>query len=207
MLADKEIRAFVELLGSDAPAPGGGAAAALAGALGAALSSMVCSLTIGRKSCADFQQIAEDGRREATAQADGFLALMERDAETFGAMGEAFKMPKDTDEQRAARSAAIQSGLSACTAPPFEMMEAAYDALELTKSLVGRTNEQAVSDLGVSALALRAAIQSAWLNVLININSMKDRALADDYRAKGEALLARALPLAEEIYEEVLRRV
>ena len=130
---------------------------------------------------------------------------MNRDTEAFNAVSAAFGMPKGTDEEKAARSAAIQRGLEGCTKTPFEMMELAAEALELTSALVGKTNASAASDLGVSALSLKAAIQGAWLNVLINIGSLKNKELADDYRQKGEALLAKALPLADEIYEKILK--
>ena len=134
-----------------------------------------------------------------------YLDLMDRDTEAFNAVSAAFKLPKTAEEEKAARTAAIQEGLKGCTKPPFQMMELAVEALELTASLLGKSNESAASDLGVSALSLRAAVQGAWLNVLINIGSMKDRELAEDYRRKGEALLARALPLADRIYEEVIQ--
>ena len=85
------------------------------------------------------------------------------------------------------------------------MMELAVETLELTASILGKSNDSAASDLGVSALSLRAAIQGAWLNVLINIGSLKNKELAEDYRAKGEALLAKALPLADQIYDTVVK--
>ena len=83
-------------------------------------------------------------------------------------------------------------------------MQLATETLELTAELLGKTNDSAASDLGVSALSLRAAIQGAWLNVLINIGSLKNKELAEDYRKKGEEMLAKALPLADKIYETVL---
>ena len=98
----------------------------------------------------------------------------------------------------------MQEALKGCTGTPLEMMELAVESLELTDSVLGKTNAAAVSDLGVSALSMKAAIQGAWLNVLINIGSFKDRELAEEYRARGEELLARALPLADKIYETVL---
>ena len=101
--------------------------------------------------------------------------------------------------------AAIQRELKACTEPPMEMMELAAETLELTASILGKSNDSAASDLGVSALSLRAAIQGAWLNVLINIGSLKNKELAEDYRKKGEALLAKALPLADQIYDTVVK--
>ena len=204
-LAELTTAGFVDLLASDAPAPGGGSAAALEGALGAALTAMVCGLTVGKKKYAEFQELAEEAQKKATDLKARFVDVMDRDTEAFNVVSAAFGMPKATDEEKAARSAAIQKGLEGCTKTPFEMMELAVETLELTASILGKSNDSAASDLGVSALSLRAAIQGAWLNVLINIGSLKDTALAEDYRAKGEALLAKALPLADQIYDTVVK--
>ena len=204
-LAELKTSEFVDLLASDAPAPGGGSAAALEGALGAALTAMVCGLTVGKKKYAEFQELAEEAQKKATDLKVRFVDVMDRDTEAFNVVSAAFGMPKATDEEKAARSAAIQKGLEGCTKTPFEMMELAVETLELTASILGKSNDSAASDLGVSALSLRAAIQGAWLNVLINIGSLKNKELAEDYRAKGEALLAKALPLADQIYDTVVK--
>ena len=204
-LAELKTAEFVDLLASDAPAPGGGSAAALEGALGAALTAMVCGLTVGKKKYAEFQELAEEAQKKANGLKARFVDVMDRDTEAFNVVSAAFGMPKATDEEKAARSAAIQKGLEGCTKTPFEMMELAVETLELTASILGKSNDSAASDLGVSALSLRAAIQGAWLNVLINIGSLKNKELAEDYRAKGEALLAKALPLADQIYDTVVK--
>ena len=203
-LAELQTAEFVDLLASDAPAPGGGSAAALEGALGAALTAMVCGLTVGKKKYAEYQELAAEAQKKAESLKARFVDVMDRDTEAFNVVSAAFGMPKATDEEKAARSAAIQKGLEGCTATPFEMMELAVETLELTAELLGKTNDSAASDLGVSALSLRAAIQGAWLNVLINIGSLKNKELAEDYRKKGEEMLAKALPLADKIYETVL---
>ena len=204
-LAELKTAEFVDLLASDAPAPGGGSAAALEGALGAALTAMVCGLTVGKKKYAEFQELAEEAQKKATDLKARFVDVMDRDTEAFNVVSAAFGMPKATDEEKAARSAAIQKGLEGCTKTPFEMMELAVETLELTASILGKSNDSAASDLGVSALSLRAAVQGAWLNVLINIGSLKNKELATDYQAKGEALLAKALPLADQIYDTVVK--
>lgn len=204
-LAELKTAEFVDLLASDAPAPGGGSAAALEGALGAALTAMVCGLTVGKKKYAEFEELAQSAQTKALDLKARFVDVMDRDTEAFNVVSAAFGMPKATDEEKAARSAAIQKGLEGCTKTPFEMMELAVETLELTASILGKSNDSAASDLGVSALSLRAAIQGAWLNVLINIGSLKNKELAEDYRAKGEALLAKALPLADQIYDAVVR--
>ena len=206
-LAELTTAGFADLLASDAPAPGGGSAAALEGALGAALTPMVCSLTVGKKKYAEHEELAKSVQARAADLKERFVDVMDRDTEAFNVVSAAFGMPKATDEEKAARSEAIQEGLKGCTKTPFEMMELAVEALELTASVLGKSNDSAASDLGVSALSLRAAIQGAWLNVLINIGSLKDAALAEDYRQRGEALLAKALPLADEIYSTVVSQM
>lgn len=204
-LAEMQVTEFVNLMASDAPAPGGGSAAALEGALGAALTAMVCALTVGKKKYADVQELAVESQKKAEDLKARFVDVMDRDTEAFNAVSAVFAMPKDTDEQKAARKAAMQEALKGCTKTPFEMMQLACETLELTRSLVGRLNASAASDLGCSALSLRAAIQGAWLNVLINISGIADEAFAAEYRANGQALLDKALPLADEIYAEILK--
>lgn len=194
---------FAALLGSDAPAPGGGSTAALEGALGAALTAMVCALTLGKKKYAEHQELASRTLEEARTLQTRFLELMDEDTRTFGEMSAAFALPKSTEEEKAARSAAIQRALARCTEAPFAMMELAAQTLELASAALGKTNASALSDLGVSALSLGSAIRGAWLNVLINTGSMKDTALAESYRSRGRALLDRALPLADAIYRGV----
>lgn len=209
-LADMQVTQFCDVLASDAPAPGGGSTAALEGALGAALTAMVCGLTTvgkSREKYAEYQEFVLASQKKALDLKARFMDVMDRDTEAFNVVSAVFGMPKATDEEKAARSAAIQKGLEGCTRTPFEMMELAAETLELTAELLGKTNDSAASDLGVSALSMRAAIQGAWLNVLINIGSLKNKELAEDYRKKGEALLAKALPLADQIYQNVLSQM
>ena len=204
-LAELTVRGFADLLGSDAPAPGGGSAAALAGTLGAALTAMVGSLTVGRKKYAEFDGLARETLEKARDLEHRFLDVMERDTEAFNAVSAVFAMPKGTDQEKEARAAAMQEALQGCTKTPFEMMELSLEALRLTDGLVDRSNASAASDLGCAALHLGSAVQGAWLNVLINLSSLKDKAFADECCKKGEELLAHAIPVAQESYEKVLK--
>ena len=196
-LAELTVRGFADLLGSDAPAPGGGSAAALAGALGAALTAMVGSLTVGRKKYAEFDGLARETLEKARDLEHRFLDVMERDTEAFNAVSAVFAMPKGTDQEKEARAAAMQEALQGCTKTPFEMMELSLEALRLTDGLVDRSN----------ALHLGSAVQGAWLNVLINLGSIRDAAFAAQYRTRGQILLDEALPLAQSIYDRVLKAV
>lgn len=206
-LAEMKVTQFADVLASDAPAPGGGSVAALEGALGAALTAMVCTLTEGKKQYADHRDFVLEVQAKASALQAKFIDVMDRDTEAFMVVSRAFSMPKATDEEKSARSAAIQKGLVGCTETPFEMMNLAAETIVLTESLLGRFNESAASDLGVAALSLRAAVQGAWLNVRINIGSLKDKELAESYRAKGEELVKTVLAGADRVYEKVLTLV
>ena len=206
-LAEMNVTQFAAVLASDAPAPGGGSTAALAGALGAALTAMVCELTVGKKQFAEVREDLLAVQTKASRLQERFLDVMDRDTDAFLVVSNAFAMPKVTDEEKAARSAAIQKGLEGCTATPFEMMVLAAETIELTESLLGRFNTASASDLGVGALSLRTAVQGAWLNVLINIGSLKNKELAEDYRAKGTALVERVVAAADRVYEQVLKLV
>lgn len=206
-LAEMKVTEFADVLASDAPAPGGGSTAALEGALGAALTAMVCRLTEGRKKYEEYQDFVLEVKEKAAALQAQFMDVMDRDTDAFMVISNAYGMPKSTDEEKAARSAAIQAGLVGCTETPMEMMELAAQTIALTESLLGKFNTASASDLGVGALSLRAAVQGAWLNVLINIGSLKDTALAETYRAKGQALVDQVVAAADRVYAAVLTLV
>ena len=202
-LSTLSVRDFSALLGSDAPAPGGGSAAALCGALGAALSAMVSALTVGSVKFEEFHNSAKRQLLKADTLRKEMLTAMEEDTAAFNQVSAAFALPKATEEEKAARSQAIQAALGVCTESPLKIMELAVEALEMTLLQVGRSNTNAASDLGVAALCLKAGLQGAWLNVLINVGSLKDKELAEAYRIRGESLLSQGITLADEIYEQV----
>ena len=204
-LSELTVRSFANLLGSDAPAPGGGSAAALAGSLGAALSAMVSALTLGRKKYAEVQDLAQEGYDRASALKEDFLAAMERDTEVFNTFSAAMSLPKETPEEKAVRSAAMQAALALCIESPLRMMEISFEAMKLTEKLLGKTNVNALSDLGVAALMLGTAVKGAWLNVLINLGSLKDEEAAAAYRLKGEELLNDTVVLSQIVYERVVQ--
>lgn len=204
-LSELTVRSFANLLGSDAPAPGGGSAAALAGSLGAALAAMVSALTLGRKKYADFQELAQSGFERGSALKDELLEAMERDTAVFNDFSAAMALPKETPEEKEARSAAMQKALALCIESPLRVMELSFETMKLTNELLGKTNANALSDLGVSALMLGTAVQGAWLNVLINLGGLKDEAAATAYRTKGETLLNDTLNLSRDVYEKIVQ--
>jgi len=195
-LAEQPVSGFTEALASDAPAPGGGSAAALMGAQGAALTAMVCALTLVKN---PESSLASSTREKALALRLRFLEELDRDTEAFLTVSDAYAMPKATEAERQARSGAIQRGLDLCTQVPLRVMTLSREALALTEGLLGQFNENAASDLGVAALSLRSCAKGAWYNVRINIGSLKDKGLAAQYREQGETLLAEALSAAEAV--------
>ncbi|MBQ2895872.1 MAG: cyclodeaminase/cyclohydrolase family protein, partial [Oscillospiraceae bacterium] len=176
LLVERTVRDFVDVMASNEPAPGGGSASALCGAQGAGLIAMVCALTEGRKKYAEYEETVKAVRERAEAIKAQFVDVIDRDTEAFNAVSAVFTMPKDTDEEKAARKAAMQAALKGCTLTPYEMMELSTEALELAHSILGKFNATAASDLGCAALNLRSAIQGAWMNVRINIAGISDEA-------------------------------
>ena len=198
-LVERSLHDFSDILASDAPAPGGGSAAALMGALGASLTGMVASLTVGRKKYAEHEALMKEVIRRAEDLRLRMLDLIDRDTDAFNMVTAALAMPRDTDEEKAARSAAMQAALKACTATPFEMLECSSGTLELIQEMTGKFNTNASSDLGVAALSLKASAQGAWLNVLINLDGIKDEAFVAEYRKRGGELVRKAISLADDI--------
>ena len=203
-LVEQKVHEFTAELASDSPAPGGGSASAYMGAQGAALAAMVCTLTLGKAKYAEYQANAEATKAKAENLRQRFLDVIDQDTEAFLVVSAAYAMPKTTAEEKAERSAAIQKGLLLCTKTPLLMMEMAVETLELVSGLLGKFNENAASDLGVAALSLRSCVQGAWLNVLINVGSLKDQEQAEACRKQGEELLNKAMTLADGAYEHLV---
>ena len=204
---DVSCEKFTEALASKAPVPGGGGASSLVGAVGIALGAMVGSLTLGKKKYADVQEDIAALMEEAEALRAEFLRLADRDAEVFEPLSRAYGMPKDTEEQQAEKDRVMEAALKDACEVPLEVMEACGRAIEVVKGFADKGSVIAISDAGVAAASLRAAIQGASLNVFINTKAMKDRAAAEAANAKADALLAKYVPLADAVFEQVRARV
>ncbi len=203
MLSEMQVDKFIEIMASKKPAPGGGSAAALCGAVGTALGCMVANLTVGKEKYQDHEEIMKEILEESTVIANEFTELIDRDTEAFNKVAAVFALPKTSEEEKALRKEALQEALKFATKVPFSMMEKSVEALRLLEKSLGRSNSNAVSDLGVGALVLKSALQGAWLNVLINLGSIKDGSFVAEYKAKGEAILLEAVPIADRIYHRV----
>ena len=203
-LASYPVDEFTRILASETPAPGGGSSAALHGALGAALLRMVAALTVGKEKYKEHDALAAELLSEAEKLRVAFIDVMDRDTEAFNSVSAVFSMPKSTDEEKAVRREAMQNALKACTLTPFEMMQLGEKTLEHAQRAFGKMNSNALSDFGVCVLSLKAALQGAWLNILINIDGIDDKDFVDKYRGEGEAILKRSLPVADRIFDSVV---
>ncbi|MBR3400284.1 MAG: glutamate formimidoyltransferase [Prevotella sp.] len=192
LLADLSVRDFAQETSRESPAPGGGTIAAYMGALGAALGTMVANLSSHKAGwdsrCPEFSVWADKGQ----ALIGELLHLVDEDTEAFNRIMAAFGMPKKTEEDKAARSKAIQEATLYAAQVPLRTMKASFAAFEICRAMAETGNPNSVSDAGVGALAARAAVLGAGLNVKINAASLKDRATSDALVAEAEHLMAKA---------------
>lgn len=204
-LIDLEIKEYLDVLQSDAPAPGGGSVSALAGAQGAALLLMVAQLTMGKEKFADYEEICGMAAEKARILYKDLTAAIDEDTAAFNKVSAAFRMPKDTEEEKAARTAAIRGGTLESTKVPYGVMEMCLTGLETAESMVGHSNPNTASDLGVAALNFAAGLKGAWYNVKINLPGIKDEALVKEFTQGGEEIVERGEALAHKISQEVVR--
>ncbi len=205
--SQKTVAQFLDELASQAPVPGGGSGAALVGALGAALASMVCNLTVGKPKYADVQDEIQALLAQTEALRARLTTLIDEDIAVYYRLSSAYKMPKETEEQKAARTAAIQEILRDATKVPMQIAEACVQVLQLCKPIAEKGNVGAVSDAGVAALLAEAALRSAALNVLINLGAIKDADFVARERAALDDLLAGKAAMKEEIYNLVVSKL
>jgi formiminotetrahydrofolate cyclodeaminase len=203
---DSTLDGFFTALASASPAPGGGAAAALNAALGAALVSMVCNLTIGKPRYADHEATMIRVRDEADAARRRALALASDDAAAFAAVTDAYRLPKESAADRAARTAAIQKALLGAADVPLRTAALAAQVVRMCGEILDGSNVNVVSDVAVAAASARAALESAAVNVRVNLVSMND---ADTRAATATALEAHlaAGAAAAEIVRAVENRI
>jgi formiminotetrahydrofolate cyclodeaminase len=175
-------------LASDAPTPGGGSAAALAGAAGAALASMVTNLTIGRKKYAEVEDEMRRVRTEAESLRRSLHGLIREDAKAYERYMTAAKLPKETDAEKSVRKAALGQAAVAAAEAPLETMRQALATMKLSAIVAAKGNRNAASDGGVGALFARAAIRAAGLNVRINLPSIQDETLRARMLSESETI-------------------
>ena len=198
---------FLDVLSSKEPVPGGGGASALAGALGNALGQMVANLTIGKKKYA----LVEDEIKELAERMKGiqgqFSALADQDAKVFAPLAKCYSLPSGTEEEKAYKAEVMEARLLDASLVPMEIMEKAWEMLEIMDILADKGSRMAVSDVGVGVQFIRTALLGAVMNVYINTKSMKNREKAEEMNEKAEHLIKEGTEAADRIYQKVLEQL
>lgn len=202
-LAQTSLATFLENLASASPTPGGGAAAALCGAVGAALVSMVCNLTIGRPRYAAVEAELRETLRRADEARHRLLALAEEDARAYGEVAAAYKLPRGTSDERADRDVAVQGALKRAVEPPLEVMAVCRGVLPLSLVAAARGNPNVASDAGCAAEIAAAGVRAAVLNVGINLSELRDLAFV----AAREEMIASSVDKLEDDVDRVIALV
>ncbi|MFQ7874615.1 cyclodeaminase/cyclohydrolase family protein [Enterocloster sp.] len=207
MVESMSIQEFLDVLSSKEPVPGGGGASALAGALGNALGQMVANLTIGKKKYA----LVEDEIKELAERMKGiqgqFTALADQDAKVFAPLAKCYSLPSGTEEEKAYKAEVMEARLLEASLVPMEIMEKAWEMLEIMDILADKGSRMAVSDVGVGVQFIRTALLGAVMNVYINTKSMKNREKAEEMNEKAERLSKEGTEAADRIYQKVLEQL
>lgn len=201
-LTQKSCVDFTEVLASKSPVPGGGGASALVGALGAALCSMVCNYTVGKKKYADVEEDVKAILAEAEELREKLLALVDADAAAFEPLSRAYAIPKDDPD----REAVMERCLREAAAPPMELLRLSCRAIELHQALLDKGSVMVLSDVGTGVIFCWSALYGAWLNVKVNTRSMADRTYAEAMNAQADELVNKYWKIADQVYEAVMRR-
>ena len=207
MLTQKSSREFAVLLASKNPVPGGGGAAALTAALGTALNSMVANFSIGKKKFIDVREKHEDLLKRGEILREKLIDLVDKDAEFFEPLSRAYVMPSNTAEEKEQKEEVLQKCLKVACSAPMETLEYTYDAIKMHEEIVDISSKNIISDVGVGVQCLKAALNSAYLNVLINLNSITDEDYVKENKEKAERLLAEGNSIADEVYIKVVNTI
>lgn len=206
-LASMSLIEFADETSSESPAPGGGSISAYMGSLGAALATMVANLSSHKRGWDERWKEFSDWAEKGQFFKDKLLRLVDEDTNAFNQIMNAFSLPKATEAEKAARTAAIQDATRYATEVPFRVMEAALGSMDVIKAMAEIGNPNSVSDAGVGALAARSSVMGAYLNVRINAAGLADKAFANDILAKGKAIQEKAQQLEQEILAVVNQKI
>lgn len=207
MFRDKTISQFTEELSGSAPVPGGGGASALAGAVGAALGSMVGSLTVGKKKYADVEDEIRALMDEAVMLKDELLSGIDEDAECFEPLSKAYSLPSGTEEEKAEKEKIMEAALEKACSAPLDIMEKTCRAIDILEGFAEKGSRLAVSDAGTGAAICRGALNGASLNVYINTKMMKDREKAAVLEEKADTFVRRGTEKADAVFDKVKKEI
>lgn len=202
-IAEKTCIEFVDVLASKSAVPGGGGAAALVGAIGMALGSMVCNLTIGKKKYAEYEETVKEILNKAGKIEKDLLEMIDKDAECFLPLSKAYGLPKNTEEEIRIKEETMEKALKVACEVPISIVRVCFEAIKLHEDLVDKGSKLAISDVGVGVQCLRAAILSGQLNVVININSIKDEEYVNKVKNEVDELVKEGVRICDEVYTKV----
>lgn len=199
MYLDKPLQSYLDDLASSNSTPGGGSTAALSGAMGAALACMVARLTLGKPKYADVQLEIEQLLQRAEQLRSRFQELMQADIEAYGNLSACFKMPRTTDEEKAARTQAIQQRLKEAALVPLEMAEQAAELVRCCERIAEIGNAGVLSDIAAAAMQAVSAAQGASWMVRVNVNAMKDQSLVETFNRRLSTALNTVAMLSQRV--------
>lgn len=182
------VNEFAKVVASDSPVPGGGSIAALCGALSAALAEMVANLTVRKAKYAEYRDEMTDIINKASLLRDELLNYIKEDSLAYNEVTDAYKLPKETEEEKAYRSGKIQEGLKTAASVPLKVAEASFRIFPLAEAVVSRGNKNSVTDGLVGAMMARTGVLSAVLNIRINLDSIKDEEFVKVLKEKADIL-------------------
>ena len=198
-LVDMNLTDFANETSSESPAPGGGSISAYCGAMGAALGTMVANLSAHKRGWDDRWEEFSNWAEKGIAYQNELLRLVDEDTNAFNKIMEAFRLPKDSEEEKTSRHIAIQEATKFAITTPFNVMQTAYDSMEVMKAMAEFGNPNSVTDAAVGALCARTAVRGAFLNVKINCGDCEDKGFVNDILAKGQVIVDKATDLEKEI--------
>ena len=203
MLKDLNIVEFADETASNSPAPGGGSIAARNASMAASLLAMVAGLTVGKKKYMDVSERMEELQTELNKYKDEFVEGIDRDANSFNGVMDAMKLPKETDEEKELRSEKIQEGYKAAIEVPLGLGTKVTELYDYARELAEKGNSNAITDVAVALLNIKAAVEGAFLNVIINLNSLKNQ----DYRRELEEKMDSVRKIVDKNHEEIMKIV
>ena len=192
MMVEESLNQFIQKLASGTPTPGGGSAAALGGAMAAALSEMVCNLTIGKEKYSSVQEEVKEEKEKLASCRKRLMEAVDEDSKAFDEVMKAFGMPKDSEEEKEARRKAIQNAYKLAASVPMETAEKCMEVLEHSAVVAKIGNKSSITDAGSSALLAHASLNAALLNVRINLSGIKDREFAEKMGRRVEEIQKQA---------------
>ncbi len=206
-LTDLTLSGFTEELASDSPAPGGGSAAAYAGALAAALGSMVANLSAHKRGWEDRHEYFVDWATKGQEARKKLIHFVDEDTAAFNSLIEAFRLPKELDADKKSRTAAIQKATMRAIESPLNIMRTSYSQFPLLLAMTNEGNPNSVSDAGVGAICALAAVEGGWLNVMINLSGLRNKGTAATYKNEADELLAKARVEKDRIFSTVTEKI